>query len=256
MNTHFQCTKCGNCCRKLKLPLSVAEAVAWLEDGNDVQVLCEAIPWPGELPASNLVAAYKRERSFAALSGSLPLRVIVTLVAPLDDACPNLQDDLNCAIYERRPNVCRTYPAEINPFLQLLPAQKLCPPEAWTPAAGSFHNEAGYIDPMLRRYIQSIRDSDVGDVSIKEAVCSRLRIDATAMANEGYVMHAPDRASLLAALTDGAGLPLPDPKPWRFVSDRAETVGALVEAGSDCSLAADMDGSAVKYLSLFAGAAG
>ena len=36
---HFACTRCGNCCRNLKLPLTVAEAIGWIGDGNSVQVI-------------------------------------------------------------------------------------------------------------------------------------------------------------------------------------------------------------------------
>lgn len=36
MSLNFECTQCGRCCRDLKLPLTVPEAVAWLEDGHAV----------------------------------------------------------------------------------------------------------------------------------------------------------------------------------------------------------------------------
>jgi hypothetical protein len=54
MDIDFDCTMCGKCCHDLRLPLTVTEAIAWLERGNDVQILCEALPWPEEPPAENL----------------------------------------------------------------------------------------------------------------------------------------------------------------------------------------------------------
>ena len=133
MDIDFECTMCGNCCHDLRLPLTVAEALAWLGRGNEVQILCEALPWPEEPAADNLQAAHKRRRSFAAMSGSLPTRIVVILTGAFVGPCPNLQADMRCRIYEERPFVCRIYPAEINPFIELVPANKGCPPEAWTP---------------------------------------------------------------------------------------------------------------------------
>jgi len=59
MDIQFDCTLCGQCCHNLKLTLTVAEAMRWLEDGNQVQVLTEAIPWPDEPAADDLPALYK-----------------------------------------------------------------------------------------------------------------------------------------------------------------------------------------------------
>jgi Fe-S-cluster containining protein len=110
--------------------LTAAEAVEWLTDGHQVQLICDASPWPEEPPADDHNAAHRRRRSFAVMSGSMPARVVVILVANLAGACPNLMADMRCGIYERRPLVCRIYPAEINPFVQLEPQKKACPPEA------------------------------------------------------------------------------------------------------------------------------
>ena len=43
IDIHYQCTQCGKCCHGLKIPLTVAESLSWLEDGNDVQIVCEAL---------------------------------------------------------------------------------------------------------------------------------------------------------------------------------------------------------------------
>ncbi len=149
MPSHFSCTMCGRCCRDLRLPLSLAEAAGWLRDGGETQLLCDAIPWPVEPAADDRLAAYKFRRSFPAMSGTLPLRVIVTVVAAFDGPCPHLQADLRCGAYDRRPRVCRIYPAEINPFIELQPAAKLCPPEAWDERHPVLEVAGRYADPSL-----------------------------------------------------------------------------------------------------------
>lgn len=249
MNVDFRCTQCGQCCRGLKLPLSAAEAVRWLRDGQRVEVLCEAIPWPAELPAANAYAAYKRERSFAALSGALPIRVLATLVAPQGGRCPHLADDHACRIYERRPLVCRVYPAEINPFIGFTPARKACPAEAWLPGGPPLVRAGEYVDETVRALIQARRTELIEDVPALQAVCDALGLRAAAMANEGYVVHAPDPGRLLAALVQGqapAGAVAAD---WAFVCDNTETAEALRDCGADCLAACDAAAGGLVFLS-------
>src|SRR5450631_1131003 len=69
MDLHFKCTQCGKCCRDIKLPLTVSEAMDWLRCGHPVQVICEALPWLEEPPADDLKAAHRRRRSFATMAG-------------------------------------------------------------------------------------------------------------------------------------------------------------------------------------------
>src|SRR5580692_6123246 len=145
---------CGKCCYGLRLPLTVAEALAWMGRGNEVQILCEALPWPEEPAADNLQAAHKRRRSFAAMSGSLPTRIVVILTGAFAGPCPNLQADMRCGIYEERPLVCRIYPAEINPFIQLEPAAKGCPPEAWTPGLAPLMRAGQLVDATTADLIE------------------------------------------------------------------------------------------------------
>jgi Fe-S-cluster containining protein len=159
-DTHFSCTLCANCCSHLKIPLTAAESVDWLRRGHPVQVICEATPWPVEFPAGDQKSAHRRRRSFAAVSGSMPIRVVVILAARIDGACPNLLPDLRCGIYERRPLVCKIYPAEINPFVQLEPRNKACPPEAWAAHHPLLQRKGAVIDEKVRRDIQSSRDTD------------------------------------------------------------------------------------------------
>src|ERR1700683_3760557 len=80
VDIHFKCTQCGQCCRNTKVPLTVAEAIHWLNRGHDVQLLCEASPWPSALDGEPRAIPFRR-RSFDVTSGSMPIRVVVMLVA-------------------------------------------------------------------------------------------------------------------------------------------------------------------------------
>jgi Fe-S-cluster containining protein len=234
MDLHFECTQCGKCCRGLKLPLTVPEALDWLRDGNEVQLLCDATPWPREPDASDLKAAHRRRRSFAAVSGSMPTRVVIILAANLAGACPNLQPDLRCGIYERRPLVCRIYPAEINPFAELDPRNKACPPEAWTADHPRLQRDGRVVDDVIRRNIQESRDTDANDAAVKRRLCAALNVERAALADEGFVVYSPDHLVLLAAL-DRAVTAIdaaPADAPWQFVSNRADTVDSLVGRGA------------------------
>jgi Fe-S-cluster containining protein len=59
MDLHFNCTQCGRCCRNLKLPLTAAEAVAWLAEGHEVQLISEAMPWLEEPAVEDPKAAHR-----------------------------------------------------------------------------------------------------------------------------------------------------------------------------------------------------
>lgn len=248
---HFNCTSCGNCCRELRLPLSVEEAIRWLKDGNSVQVLCEAIPWPEEPSSSDQHAAYKRERSFFATSGGLPIRVLVTLAAPLGNDCPNLLANKLCGIYERRPQVCRIYPAEVNPFRQFVTTGRRCPPEAWQVGGKPLIKNAVYADSELRLLIQTRLNQTIADVPFQETLCATLGIYIAAMANEGYVAHSPDNVKLLEALQETRAQSSSLAQDWEFISDRTETVEAIRSCGAKCSLWSERQSSAFEYLSLF-----
>jgi hypothetical protein len=234
--------------------LTVTEAVAWLERGNDVQILCEALPWLEEPPAENRQAAHKRRRSFAATSGSVPARVVVTLAAAYVGPCPNLRPDMRCGIYEQRPLVCRIYPAEINPFIELEPTHKACPPDAWTAGLPSLLRAGTLVDDGMLTLIQQSRDADANDLPVKQWVCSLLGIDQAAVSNEGFVAHSPDRSDLLAALnqaSDARDMTMQSPT-WRFVSNRRTTVDALMSVGAVASLDNANGATGFEYLGFFA----
>jgi Fe-S-cluster containining protein len=253
MDLHFECTQCGKCCRNLKLPLTVFEAMEWLQTGKTVQVICEALPWPEEPPAEDLKAAHRRRRSFATMSGSLPVRVIVILAADLGGRCPHLQDDMRCGIYATRPLVCCIYPAEINPFTQLDPARKVCPPEAWTTDRPLIQRDGRIVDQRIRENIRLSRDADANTTEIKRRMCAELKLNHVALADEGFVLYSPDRAALLGALVRAVEGPLAQAEqsagaPCHFISNQPETVDSLVIRGAAGSLVRQGDQAPYEYL--------
>ena len=250
MDLHFNCTQCGRCCRNLKLPLTAAEAVAWLAERHAVQLICEAMPWLEQPAVEDPKTAHRRRRSFETLSGSMPVRVIVMLVADLAGQCPNLEADMRCGIYERRPLVCRIYPAEINPLVQLEPAKKCCPPEAWTDDHPLIQRGGLVIDQRVRDDIHRWRDADGSSARVMRRLCAALQLDSAAVADEGFVSYSPDCALLSAALAGvlrGCDDDAPQPQ-WRFITNRAQTLESLASRGALCSRAGDMQDARLEYL--------
>lgn len=249
---NFECAPhCGGCCHDLRLPLTVSEAIAWIERGGRVELLCEAIPWESEPAPDQLVAAHKRRRSFPAASGTLPIRVIVVLAARFEGGCPNLLPDMRCGIYGVRPLVCRIYPAEINPFIVLEPSHKVCPPQAWaTPSP--FMRGGQIVDAQVAEDIARSRAADQSEAPLKARLCEMLGIDIAAFSTLGFAVHHPAPAALLEALRRVAGEALAGTSQqdlgdarvpqWRFSSDRADYVDALKSIGA--SVAADGEASA------------
>ena len=253
MDINFECTMCGKCCHDLKLPLSVDEALVWLERGGDVQFLCEAVPWPDEPAADNLPAQHKRRRSFAALSGEMPARIVVVLAAAFDGACPHLQPNMSCGVYEQRPNVCRIYPAEVNPFIELSPEQKACPPEAWSSDKPLLMKAYRIVDVETAALISQSRAADAGDAGAKARACVHLGINTAALANEGLVVYSPPRDRSIAALklapdSRDAGERAPE---WSVASNRRETVETLKSIGALGVLYSTAGEVAFDYLGFF-----
>jgi Fe-S-cluster containining protein len=253
MDVHFGCTMCGKCCHGLKLPLGADEALAWVERGGSVQVLCEAIPWPGEPSIDDLPAQHKRRRSFEASSGELPIRVIAILVASFEGACPNLQPDMRCGIYDERPVVCRIYPAEINPFLSLMPERKACPPEAWAREQPVLVSQSRVVDAETFALIQQSRAMDVRDADIKKRLCTYLGIAATALSNEGFVIHSPAPDLMVGSLKRALDRDHGDAgsTAWTFVSNRGETFDTLSSIGAFARIMLEHDSSEFEYLGFF-----
>ncbi|MDR0244148.1 MAG: YkgJ family cysteine cluster protein [Burkholderia sp.] len=233
LDIDFACTGCGACCRDLRIPLTLDEAIAWLQRGGHVELLCDAMPWPVEPEPDDAFAAYKRARSTPAMSGSLPVRITAVLAASHAGPCPNLRDDLRCGIYDARPLVCRIYPAEVNPFVALMPGGKQCPPDAWQHAP--LLRGGTLVDAATRENIARSRAASEAETPLRARLCAALGIDTAAVANEGFVVHAPPAAILLGALTN-LRAPSPaeagDATEWTLVSNRTPTVETLVSVGA------------------------
>ncbi len=164
----------------------------------------------------------------------MPIRVVVILAARIDGACPNLAPDLRCGIYQRRPLVCKVYPAEINPFVQLEPRNKACPPEAWGARHPLLQRNGVVTDDAVRRDIQLSRDTDEMDAPMKRRLCEALNMRDAALAAEGFVVYSPSIAALQDALAQAmaATSAAPDRDPWRFLSNQSGTVESLLAGGA------------------------
>jgi len=249
MDVHFACTRCGACCRHNKLPLTVAEAMDWLQAGHSVQILCDAIPWPEDPAPNDMPAAHRARRSTIAMSGSMPTRITVILAADIRAACPHLGADNRCSAYDRRPLVCRVYPFEVNPFLPLEQARKECPTEAWGPTGPLIQRRGRISDPGLLADIERSRATDVDDAPVKARLCAALGISRAALANEGFVVYTPEAETLRRALLLASAPEDSAPNhPWEFVSNRRETVLAVAEMGAVGAHVTDGPSTGFQYL--------
>jgi Fe-S-cluster containining protein len=252
VDLNFSCTQCGRCCHKTKVPLTVPETVDWLSAGHPVQIICEASEWHEPARIDDPKRTHFMRRSFAANSGSIQVRVIAILVANVPEGCPNLLPDMRCGIYERRPLVCRIYPAEINPFVELKVANKVCPPEAWGGELPVLLRDGRVVSDVMRQDIQRSRDRDAHDVNVKRRLCAALQMADAAVTREGFIVYSPSvpvlRDAIALAVHDDEAVP-PDPS-WRFVSDQPATVERLASAGAEAVLARDLGAAAPQYVSV------
>ena len=230
MNAAFSCVGCGRCCNGLRLPLTVDEALAWINRGGGVEIHGDAIPWPSEPAGDQALIAYRRERSFEGRSGDLPIRVTLRLMAAFDGPCPNLSDDHRCRIYADRPFACRIYPAELNPFIPLAMGTKLCPPDAWSSQGNGSPISFGPETEGARRTMRNVIPEETSTLA---AIAADLCLNVVALANHGLVVFRPPVESLLASLVrhrarDTAEVTVSS---WSFVSDQIRLANALKESG-------------------------
>jgi Fe-S-cluster containining protein len=252
VDLNFECTLCGKCCQGLKVPLTVDEAIGWLADGHQVQILTEAIPWPDEPGAEDRLMLHKRALSFPVMSGSLPTRVVAILAASFSGACPYLQPDMRCRIYQRRPLTCRIHPAETSEFVELDPTHRNCPPEAWSENFRPMLRGGRIVDAELKDLVAQARASAIQSVGVRAFVCAQLGIDAAPLLNEGLAIYSPERETLLALLEKAgdavAQVQLPS---WRYVSNRMRTVEVLASAGALSALVRQGDAAPFEYVGFF-----
>jgi Fe-S-cluster containining protein len=220
---NFLCTSCGKCCHNLKLPLSVSEALEWARKGGELGIICDLMPWGVEPRSDDKVSQRKRSLSFLAKSGDMNVRVTPILVAHYEGACPHLLDDHKCGQYQTRPLACRIYPAELNPLKQFDPSTKLCPEQAW-----SLKANIPLISTEVSQAIDVMNQLAIDEVIEKEWLCHRLEIKESALANQGYVFHQPDRISFMLALEElaalkASGVSSPALTNWCVISHRKES---------------------------------
>ena len=91
---------------------------------------------------------------------------------------------MRCRIYDRRPLVCRIYPAEVNPFFAFETDRKACPPEAWA-AGATLIADGDPVDAATCALIAEARRRDAEDAPRKRRLCRALGIDVAALAGEG-----------------------------------------------------------------------
>jgi len=242
MTQPFNCTACGKCCHNLKIALSVQESIDWIERSNQIQIICEAIPWLNEPNPLDEVARYKKNISVAAISGSLPIRILIYFVGFFEDACPNLQKNNQCGVYSDRPLTCRIYPAEINPFIEMNPLQKACPDEAWIASDD-------LLTPVMQSDILQYRQSAIEEIESKAHVCDDLKIDVASIANQAYVIHTPDQKKLMQSLKNCKTKRDADiHNSWKIKTHVLESQQTLQAMGAVCqSFDVDVD-SDVQYV--------
>ncbi|NWB93077.1 YkgJ family cysteine cluster protein [Pseudomonas agarici] len=202
MNTRFSCVGCGKCCNDHYVPLTLEESRQWAVDGGTVIVLLEAFLENGHGVAEEQFE-HAHRRSVLITSGTIQAWLAVTFAAYNNGPCRHLDVDNRCGIYERRPLVCRIYPAEINPHIRLRIDHKDCPPQSWE--QGSVLIAGGkLVDQELAELIDRSRQADREDIAAKAAICVRLGIATTALKGNGFATYLPDMDAFLAAIEQTA----------------------------------------------------
>ncbi|WJD71087.1 YkgJ family cysteine cluster protein [Pseudomonas asiatica] len=222
----FACTGCGKCCTGHHVPLTLAEARRWADNGGQVVVLIEAFVADGPgIPVEQ--RDHVLRRSHPVPCGDGEARVSVTFAAFNPGRCRNLDDNDLCTIYDERPLVCRIYPVEINPHIPLRPGSKDCPPEAWQQGPELIHGKQ-LVDAGLEALVQASRQADRDDIAAKVAVCQALGMTTSALKGNGFTAYLPDMGAFSAAL---AQVPEAGRAQWALHVEDAALVASLQEHG-------------------------
>ncbi len=232
MNTQFSCVGCGKCCTDHHVPLTLAEAAQWAADGGSVIVLTEAFLVDGYgIPVEQITHATRRSHMVS--SGSAKAWVAITFAAYNAGRCRNLDAENLCRIYERRPLVCRIYPMEINPHIDLRPHAKDCPAESWSQGPDLIVG-GRLVDESLMALIEQSRQADRDDIARKQAICMALGIRTTALKGNGFVAYLPDMDAFAAAVAGliSGDLPGPAGDGWSFRVTGDDATQALQRAGA------------------------
>ncbi|WP_095124661.1 YkgJ family cysteine cluster protein [Pseudomonas sp. Irchel s3a12] len=224
----YTCVTCGICCKGRLIPLTVKEAEQWLTRGDDVAILLEAFSHSAEAVQS---PEYQHNASRAAkvTAGDNELNVIAIFAGNALNQCPSLQEDNLCGIYEDRPLVCRIYPMEINPFIELRVENKVCPPESW--GRGEIICTDGEANPPLKLLINLSKKADVEDAAVKVAICELLGATVASWKGDGLAVYFPKRETLLGAILASDARPARSNSRWAVRTDNLELRYQLQSAG-------------------------
>ncbi|MBT2370791.1 YkgJ family cysteine cluster protein [Pseudomonas fluorescens] len=224
----YTCVTCGICCKERLIPLTIKEAEQWLVRGDDVAIILEAFSL-SVLPDKSPEFIHNSSRAATVNTGSQRVNVIAIFTANALNQCPHLQEDNLCGIYEERPLVCRIYPMEINPFIELREGNKVCPPESWE--SGEILCSDGIANPPLQRLISQSRQADIKDAFAKVAICEALGMTVASWKSEGLAVYFPESDALLAAIraSNTKGFTLSEQ--WSIRTDNQERRHQLAESG-------------------------
>jgi Fe-S-cluster containining protein len=188
--------------------------------------------------AGDPAVQHAQRRSLRVPCGSTHAYVAITFAAFNQGPCRNLDEQLMCRIYDRRPLVCRIYPMEINPHIPLRAERKDCPPQAWEQGPLLIHGGTA-ADPELARLIEQSRQADRDEITAKAAICKLLGIRTMALKGEGFTAFMPDTRHFIQAVERVGALGLADTardQPWSLHAPsealvaRLEDTGALIAA--------------------------
>jgi hydrogenase maturation factor len=102
--------------------------------------------------------------------------------------------------------------------------------------------------------VQQSRRANQLEAPLRTQICLELGLSTAALANEGFLIHAPESDALLAALQRIQAAPAsPDAATaeWVFVSNRTETVETLLSVGATGHLVAPTPADTFRYHGFF-----
>jgi Fe-S-cluster containining protein len=198
MNIRFECNSCGKCCHDRHIPLTLSESQQWAANGGQVIIIAEAFLADGYgLP--EVQREHAQRRSVMVRCGDTHAYVSITFAVYNVGACRYLTPDNRCGIYRHRPLVCRIYPIEINPHIQLRPEHKECSPETWQ-TGPEILRDGRLVNSELSILTERFRQADRDEISIKAAICEHLGINIAALKGDGFATYLPKLDMFLTAI--------------------------------------------------------
>lgn len=229
MTIHFACTNCGKCCHGHHISLTLGEAMQWIRDRGRLTVVVEAFLENG-FGVPEVQRDHAQRRSVRMRCGDAYAYVAIIFAAYNPGVCHFLTEDKRCGIYDRRPLVCRIYPIEINPHIQMRRELKDCPPEAWEETGPAAYRDGRLVNDDLLRLVEQARQADRDEIGAKAEICRRLGIDVAALKGDGFATYLPDSHTLLATIEDvvsGSSAIVPGLQNWGLHATRPEILDRL-----------------------------